>query len=103
MSRVVFRKCPSCGNDNSALPSTEYGDENWPIKACNGCGFVYMEIAPVYDRLVDEFAWEKTSAAETERRESKEPIKQFISFNIKSFRRRWIKRNKLTRLVRRYP
>lgn len=102
MSNVVFRNCPSCGNDNSAISSTDYGDESWPIKTCGMCSFVYMETAPTYDRLIDEFAWEKTSVAETERKVSKEPIRQFLSKNLKAFRCRWIKRDKLPWLIRRY-
>jgi len=61
-----------------------------------------MEIAPVYERLSEEFSWEKTSVAETNRRISQEPIKQFISKQLKAFRRRWIRRNKLPWLIRHY-
>lgn len=102
MSNVVFRNCPYCGSDNTACPSTDYGDRNWPIKACNTCSFVYIEIAPVYERLIEEFAWEKTSVAETNRRVSQEPIKQAISKCLKAFRRRWVRRDKLSWLIRRY-
>lgn len=60
-----------------------------------------MEIAPVYDRLIEEFAWEKTSAAETNRKVSQEPIRQYISKCLKAFRHRWLRRNKLPWLIRR--
>ena len=102
MNNVVIRNCPYCGSDNTAFPAIEYGTETWPIKACGTCGFVYTETAPSYDRLTDEFAWEKTSAAETSRRVSQEPIKQFISKGLKTFRSRWLKRDKLPWLIRRY-
>ena len=63
MSNLVHRPCPSCGEDNAAAPVTPFGNVQWPIKACRGCGFVYLETAPVYERLVDEFAWEATRCA----------------------------------------
>lgn len=103
MSNIVRRdNCPYCGKDNTACIPTEFGSEDWPIKACDGCGFVYIAIAPVYERLVEEFAWEKTSAAETTRRVSREPVKQFISKQLKTIRHRWLKRDKLPWLIRRY-
>lgn len=101
MAELVHRSCPSCAADNSAAPATAFGDEQWPIKACAVCGFVYLELAPVYERLVEEFAWEKTYSAETRRRVGAEPIRQFVSRQLKVVRRRWLKRDKLAVLVRR--
>ncbi len=102
MSNLVHRPCPSCGEDNAAAPVTPFGNVQWPIKACRGCGFVYLETAPVYERLVDEFAWEKTSASQTQRRVAKAPIQQFLSQQLKIVRHRWLKRDKLPYLVRRF-
>jgi SAM-dependent methyltransferase len=102
MSNTVQRDCPYCGKDNTAYAPTTFGDNDWPIKACSACGFVYIEVAPVYERLVEEFAWEKTSAAETARRVSQEPIRNSISKRLKAFRHRWLKRDKLPWLIRRY-
>lgn len=102
MSNVVQRACPACGQDNSALPPSAYGNADWPIKACGTCGFVYLEIAPVYERLMEEFAWEKTSASETKRRVSKEPVRQAISKQLKNIRHRWLKRDKLPDLIRQF-
>lgn len=102
MRNVIHRNCPYCGQDNMDSISTDFGNQDWPIKACHACGFVYMEIAPVYERLSEEFAWEKTSVAETNRRISQEPIKQFLSKHMKTFRRHWLRRDKLPWLIRRY-
>lgn len=99
---ILVRNCPNCGQDNTLLAPSEFGDAYWPIKKCGACDFVYLEIAPVYERLSEEFAWEKTSAAETDRRFSEEPIKQYLSKCLKTFRRRWLKRDKLGWLIRRY-
>lgn len=102
MSNLVFRNCPYCDSDNSAFPPTNYGDRNWPIKRCNTCDFVYIEIVPAYDRLIEELAWEKTSIAETNRRVLQEPIKQSLSKRLKTIRRCWLRRDKLPKLIRRY-
>lgn len=102
MNDIVQRVCPSCGTDNVAGVATIFGDANWPIKKCASCEFVYLEVAPVYERLVEEFAWEKTSASETMRRVKKEPILQAVSKLLKAFRNRWLKRDKLQTLIRQF-
>jgi len=102
MKKTAHRNCPYCGANNGDQSPTAFGSADWPIKKCVTCRFVYIERAPVYERLVDEFAWEKTSRAETHRKLSEEPIKQSISRYLKAFRHRWMKRNKLPWLVRRY-
>ena len=99
---ILVRNCPNCGQGNKHLAPSEFGDAQWPIKMCSVCDFVYLEKAPVYERLSEEFAWEKTSAAEAGRRFSEEPIKQSVSKLLKAFRRRWLKRDKLSWLIRRY-
>jgi hypothetical protein len=102
MSKIIHRDCPNCGQDNTHRAPSEFGDKDWPIKVCSACSFVYLETAPGYERLIEEFAWEKTSVAETGRRYSEEPVKQFASKLLKTFRRRWLKRDKLGWLIRRY-
>ena len=99
---ILVRDCPNCGQDNTQLAPSEFGDQDWPIKACTACQFVYLETAPVYERLSEEFAWEKTSAAETGRRFSEEPIRQSVSKALKALRRRFLKRDKLGWLIRHY-
>ena len=99
---IIVRHCPNCGQDNTQLAPSEFGNKNWPIKVCGACQFVYLEKAPIYECLSEEFAWEKTSAAETGRRFSEEPVKQSISKLLKTFRKRWLKRDKLGWLIRHY-
>jgi SAM-dependent methyltransferase len=102
MSLVIHRRCPDCSTDNTNTPPTAFGDDVWKIKRCRNCGFTYLENAPVYDRLIEEFAWERTSASEAQRREAREPVRQYLSDLAKAFRRRWMKRAKLSDLVRRH-
>lgn len=102
MNKLVFRNCPYCVHNNADHTSTHFGDATWIIKSCRSCSFVYIETAPIYESLSEDFAWEKTSVAEKVRRISKEPIKQFISEKLKSFRRNILKRNKLPKLIQKY-
>lgn len=102
MRNVVYRVCPFCGQDNKDAIPTDFGNKDWPIKACVTCGFVYLEVVPVYERLSEELAWEKTSTAESHRRSLREPIRYFLSGHIKMFRRHVLRRDKLHSLIRGY-
>lgn len=102
VKRIVSRDCPVCGGAKSQAAALPYGTEEWPMVACGGCGFVFLTQAPIYERLSEEFAWEKTSQLEREAREIKEPIKQGISRALKEFRRNVLKRDKLNELLDRY-
>jgi SAM-dependent methyltransferase len=67
------RPCPQCGGI-AADPLPRYSTPEWLIVACRDCGFVFLRNPPGYDRLVKEFAWQKTRVAETERRKVERPI-----------------------------
>ncbi len=47
---------------------------------------VFLENPPTYDRLAEEFAWEKTYAAEKQRRRREEPVLSWISGIVKWMR-----------------
>ena len=72
------RLCPQCGDANGRMLA-DYSVDPWRLVQCEACdGFVYLQNAPAYSRLADEFAWEKTSAVERERRRVKYPVVNFI-------------------------
>jgi SAM-dependent methyltransferase len=64
------RDCEVCGADKPRVIS-RYTRSRWPVVECTCCHFVYLKQAPVYDALNDEFAWEKSHAAEAEKRSKK--------------------------------
>ncbi len=101
MNNRVHRVCPICSRDN-ADRDTIHSKDDWRVKRCDVCEFVYLENAPVYDSMVEEFSWERTSEKEKQDRKLKEPIKQRISSIIKYIRRKYLKRNKLFALINRY-
>ena len=55
-----FVPCPLCGADNGDVAPSKYSQEPWAIVDCGACGFVYLANPPAYERLEEEFAWEKT-------------------------------------------
>ncbi len=92
--------CAVCGRDNAAESPLPYSQAPWVLKQCAGCGFVYLENPPAYEALEEDFAWEKTSAKEEERRKEKRPAAKAISTAWKRFRQKVLKRDKLMDLVK---
>jgi SAM-dependent methyltransferase len=45
---------------------------------CGDCGFVFLQNPPSYERLEEEFAWEKTSRAEAVRRTADRPLTMWL-------------------------
>ena len=70
---VVRRDCPLCSADDPVAVAG-YGADIWRLVRCRGCGFAYLDLAPDYAALHDVMAWEKTGAAELERRAEIRPI-----------------------------
>src|SRR5260370_23509412 len=70
--RVVARSCPLCDATGPA-PIAGYGADIWRLVRCGPCGFVYLDRAPDYTALFAAMAWERTGAAELERRAGDPP------------------------------
>jgi len=71
--RVVRRDCPLCEH-RASLPIPGYGDGIWRLVRCRYCDFVYLDRAPDYNALFAAMAWERTGAAELERRAITRPV-----------------------------
>lgn len=99
--RTRHRPCPSCGADNRARPAGPYSRDDWQVKPCGQCGFVYLENVPVYEELADTHAWEKSAPAEGETRRRESPVLQSFSKGTR-FRLHWFKRTRLADLSARY-
>lgn len=83
---IIDRSCPQC-NSGSFNPSLAYSKDNWSVGECGECGFVFLKNVPVYDRLVEEFAWEKSRPAETERRYKERPLTARVSMVFRHLRK----------------
>ena len=72
------RGCPQCDEGRyNALD--RYSTDEWRVVECATCNFVYLRNAPQYDRLVSEFAWEKTVVEATAKRKAQSPVLSWIS------------------------
>lgn len=73
----------------------------WDLRRCEETGFVYLANPPAQDRFRDEFAWEVTRQRESHRRRKREPVLHALSGALKTFRQRFLKRDKTAAIVRR--
>lgn len=66
--------------------SDKFSKDEWRVGTCTDCGFVYLQNVPVYDRLVEEFAWEKTWVEERARRVRERPVQWRVSLILRKIR-----------------
>ncbi|MDD9909508.1 MAG: class I SAM-dependent methyltransferase [Ahrensia sp.] len=82
----IDRVCPHC--DSSVFHDMpDYSKPEWWVGACGDCGFVYLKNVPIYDRMIEEFAWEKTWSDERERRFSQRPASSKASMIWRKIRK----------------
>jgi SAM-dependent methyltransferase len=74
----MILNCPILGRETE-FDRTDYGNDLWPIVRCRETGFVFLENPPDYARLETEFAWERTSQEERNRRETSAPTMATVS------------------------
>lgn len=101
-SPTVHRACPACGRDNADAPPLSTSVPPWALKSCRHCGFVYLENAPVYAALDEDFAWEKTYEAERERRHREEPVFHWVGRRLIDIRRVLFKKRGLFTLTEQF-
>ena len=99
---IPIRNCPLCNKNNSKTPRIKYSKAQWNLKTCGNCGFTYLENAPEYSFLKEEYAWEKTSKKEEDARIKKNPLRKKLSSYIKTIRDKVFKRDKLVDLFKQY-
>src|SRR3546814_1868940 len=81
---LLHRACPKCGQDNAATPALGYSWQEWTLRACGGCGFVYLENPPDYAALAVDFAWERNHGDRADRMKKEYPL----AFNLSRIWRR---------------
>ena len=62
-----------------AVEPTNYSRGPWQVVRCCETGLVFLANPPDYEQLETEFAWEKTHAAEHQRRVREEPLLASVS------------------------
>jgi len=76
------RTCPILDRV-ATVDETSFCRDLWSIVQCRETGFVFLADPPDYSQLETEFAWEKTSVVEKERRNAAEPVISAVSSLIK--------------------
>ncbi len=77
-AKTMNLNCPILGRETE-FDRTDYGNDLWSIVRCRETGFVFLENPPDYARLETEFAWERTSREERNRREAIAPVMATVS------------------------
>jgi SAM-dependent methyltransferase len=95
---LTHRHSPALGR-STATRTLPYAPAPWVLKQCSESGLVYLENPPVFEAFIQEFAWEKTSVAESSQRKAAEPMLYAASSALKSFRRKVLKRDKIRQLA----
>ena len=98
LTMVASRHCPLLDRPG---PSRELAvaPAPWQARQCLETGLVYLANPPAQEQFQDEFAWEVTHADESARRRQEEPLLYAASSALKTFRRRWLGRDKLVGMV----
>ena len=92
------RPCPLLERDSASV-SLDAAPAPWSLRRCEETGFVYLANPPAQELFRDEFAWEVTHEQESLRRRRSEPFLYALSGGIKTFRQRFLKRDKMATLV----
>ena len=95
---IAVRHCPlldrpGLSQDLAVAPAP------WQARQCLETGLVYLANPPAQEQFQDEFAWEVTHAKESARRRREEPLLYAASTALKTFRSRWLGRDKLVGMV----
>ncbi len=93
-----IRPCPLLERDSGSTLLHD-APAPWELRRCGETGFVYLANPPAQDRFRDEFAWEVTHEMESRRRRTAEPVLYAMSGAFKTFRHRFLKRDKMVGIV----
>lgn len=101
MPKNIHRNCPSCSKNNHEESRVFYSQDEWNIKQCKSCKFVYLENPPPYEAFVKEEAWEKNFYKAEEKRIEKSPFAARLS-RATRWRMHIFPRKKISSLVEFY-
>ena len=103
---LLKRNCPNCGLSVAHGGENQYSQDEWVLKDCPRCGFVFLENAPDYTTLQSDFAWERTSKVQNERRQKvysrSEQLFRFMIRSVRHLLNSLFKRDKHVLLGHRY-
>lgn len=97
--QLLQRTCPLCERDNRHEPRSHWSRDEWTIRDCPECRFVYLENAVDYASLAGDFRWTSTAPLERQRRLNAEPITTRLRHAWKALRRQLLFRHKCANLA----
>ena len=92
------RHCPLLATEG-ATRRLDAAPLPWDLRECLETGLIYLANPPRQEMFQEEFAWEVTHAEESARRRREEPLVHAASRALKTFRHRWLGRDKLVGIV----
>jgi len=69
MKRHLRHHCPVCESASHDEVEHPAAGDDWQLRACDDCDFLFIANPPEVDALVEDFAWEKTLVEEKIRRD----------------------------------
>ncbi len=100
---LLHRNCPNCETDNSDRTALRYSWQEWQLRECGACGFVYLENPPDYADFKVAFAWEKNHGDRKVRMRKEYPLAYGISKAWRKFYRWAVRKpDKLTNRIKRW-
>ncbi len=99
--KAIMRDCPLCEEAAAESPHCKYSEKPWTMRSCKGCGFVFLEVAPIYEELEEDYAWEKTSVDREAKRRKKHPLLYKLSKSTR-WRLHLFKRKKIDDIAGNY-
>tara|TARA_A100001037_G_scaffold299040_1_gene323844 strand:+ start:3551 stop:4387 length:837 start_codon:yes stop_codon:yes gene_type:complete len=98
---LLHRNCPNCETDNSSATALDYSWQEWILRECAHCGFVYLENPPDYADFKVVFAWEKNHGDRKVRMRNEYPLAYEISRLWRKFYRWAVRKpDKLTNRIK---
>ncbi len=89
---IIARRCPQCNASSEYAVELSYSDQQWHVKQCSCCKFVYLDSFPAFEELAEEYSWERTSSLHTEKKKQKNPVLSWLSratrWRLKIFKRK---------------
>lgn len=96
----TLRYCPQCNHDNRTTALHPFSPQEWHLKNCAQCQFVYLENPPEYVELEENFAWEKTFHAQENERKKRYFLTRLS--HLTRFRLHMLPRQSMAQMVKKY-
>jgi len=99
---TIHRPCPLCDSVGQYENRSKYSRDEWFIRECPECQFVYLQNALAYAELAESHAWTNSFEVEREDRRRREPMFFAVSHAFKAIRLKLFWNDKAPRYLERF-